>query len=238
MQPNNSQYDPSYSFAPPPNAYFPYGMQMPFTPAFMPNYAYQNPYAFQGQPFQVLTLQKLFYKANSIYQGPFNPFSYLSQQQNLLQNSPFHGQDIATDQNIHIKNEDKYSYYLNRLLKQDESQSQEQRDAKNSQKHETVRQIKKVHAQQIQNKRGHWTNEEHYKYLKFVRQHKDLFENSTQKKLNRVFKMMSMEIPSRTACQCRSHFSKFNPLDQTAKIRRKLVNNEDVYEKMFQGKEM
>lgn len=47
---------------------------------------------------------------------------------------------------------------------------------------------------------GHWTYEEHYSFLKFIEENRELFLTSTQKKLNRVFKLMSKLIPSRTAC--------------------------------------
>ncbi|CAK59371.1 unnamed protein product (macronuclear) [Paramecium tetraurelia] len=88
----------------------------------------------------------------------------------------------------------------------------------------------------VKKQRGHWSNEEHYKFLQFVRLHHDLFKTTVHKKLNRVFKMMAEEIQTRNACQCRSHFSKFNPFIETTILRRKLCNDEQVYEKMFENK--
>ncbi|CAD8116163.1 unnamed protein product [Paramecium sonneborni] len=88
----------------------------------------------------------------------------------------------------------------------------------------------------VKKQRGHWSNEEHYKFLQFVRLHSDLFKTTVHKKLNRVFKMMAEEIQTRNACQCRSHFSKFNPFIETSILRRKLCNDEQVYEKMFENK--
>ncbi|CAD8205580.1 unnamed protein product [Paramecium pentaurelia] len=87
----------------------------------------------------------------------------------------------------------------------------------------------------VKKQRGHWTNEEHYKFLQFVRLHSDLFKTTVHKKLNRVFKMMAEEIQTRNACQCRSHFSKFNPFIETTILRRKLCNDEQVYQKMFEN---
>ncbi|CAD8142964.1 unnamed protein product [Paramecium pentaurelia] len=53
---------------------------------------------------------------------------------------------------------------------------------------------------------GHWTKEEHEKYLYFLEEHSDI------KKNNKIFKSMSEVIGTRSPSQCRSHHQKFNPL--------------------------
>ncbi|CAD8131971.1 unnamed protein product [Paramecium octaurelia] len=52
---------------------------------------------------------------------------------------------------------------------------------------------------------GHWTKEEHEKYLKFLE------DNIQMKKNNKIFKPMSEIIGTRSPSQCRSHHQKFNP---------------------------
>ncbi|CAD8181057.1 unnamed protein product [Paramecium pentaurelia] len=205
---------------------YPYQFQSNFLMNPQVYYSNQNPYYSQVSTYMAPQpyLQNESYHMNYIQQSnyinwnteqtemklPKITFSpYIKQEDNLINQTGLHAQNLSEINN----NEDNQDKLL--------------------QKVETVRQVKKSNSQIIQNRRGHWTNEEHYKYLKFVRQHKELFQTSVQKKLNRVFKMMSIEIPTRTACQCRSHYSKFNPLDHTGKVRRKLVNDEQVYERMF-----
>ncbi|CAD8066582.1 unnamed protein product [Paramecium primaurelia] len=212
-----------------------------------------NPFSYSTCPYQ---FQPNFTMNPQVYYSNYNPYypqvsTYMAPQP-YLQNESYplnyfqHQNQInwSTEQtqmklpqitiSPYIKQEDNF---INQndipSLNLCEKKNEEDNSDKLLQKVETVRQVKKSNSQIIQNRRGHWTNEEHYKYLKFVRQHKELFQTSVQKKLNRVFKMMSIEIPTRTACQCRSHYSKFNPLDHTGKVRRKLVNDEQVYERMF-----
>ncbi|CAD8143651.1 unnamed protein product [Paramecium octaurelia] len=62
---------------------------------------------------------------------------------------------------------------------------------------------------------GHWTKEEHDKYLQFLEDHAHL------KKNNKIFKPMSEIIGTRSPSQCRSHHQKFNP--QSPEVQRKSV---------------
>jgi hypothetical protein len=49
---------------------------------------------------------------------------------------------------------------------------------------------------------GHWTQEEHSVYLKFLLDHKAL-EANPKKKNNKIFKLMALTIGSRSPSQCR-----------------------------------
>ncbi|CAD8058448.1 unnamed protein product [Paramecium sonneborni] len=62
---------------------------------------------------------------------------------------------------------------------------------------------------------GHWTKDEHEKYLQFLEDHAHL------KKNNKIFKPMSEIIGTRSPSQCRSHHQKFNPL--SPQVQRKSV---------------
>ncbi|CAD8096031.1 unnamed protein product [Paramecium sonneborni] len=212
-----------------------------------------NPFSYSTYPYQ---FQSNFLMNPQVYYSNYNPYysqvqTYMAPQP-YLQNESYHLNYYQQSNCINYNTEQTemkqpkiiispYIKQEDNLIKQTDIHTQNLCEKKNEddssdkllQKVETVRQVKKPNSQIIQNRRGHWTNEEHYKYLKFVRQHKELFQTSVQKKLNRVFKMMSIEIPTRTACQCRSHYSKFNPLDHIGKVRRKLVNDESVYQRMF-----
>ncbi|CAK83781.1 unnamed protein product (macronuclear) [Paramecium tetraurelia] len=67
-------------------------------------------------------------------------------------------------------------------------------------------------SKKIQKKAGHWNQEEHESYLRF------LLENANHSKGQRLFKKMSQIIGTRTPSQCRSHHQKFNPSKPTIKI--------------------
>ncbi|CAD8059542.1 unnamed protein product [Paramecium primaurelia] len=66
--------------------------------------------------------------------------------------------------------------------------------------------IKKCESLSPKKNSGHWTQEEHQKYLKFLEDHANI------KKNNKIFKPMSDIIGTRSPSQCRSHHQKFNPL--------------------------
>ncbi|CAK70278.1 unnamed protein product (macronuclear) [Paramecium tetraurelia] len=65
--------------------------------------------------------------------------------------------------------------------------------------------IKKCESLSPKKNSGHWTQEEHQKYLKFLEDHAHI------KKNNKIFKPMSDVIGTRSPSQCRSHHQKFNP---------------------------
>ncbi|CAD8171298.1 unnamed protein product [Paramecium pentaurelia] len=99
------------------------------------------------------------------------------------------------------------------------SQTKDLGDNKIKRKH-----IKKSHNPQFNN--GHWSAQEHQVYLTFLQQHRDVMESSELKKTNKIFKLMSDIIKSRSPSQCRSHHQKFNPYSKY------LVNNNIVRRKM------
>ncbi|CAD8150370.1 unnamed protein product [Paramecium pentaurelia] len=65
--------------------------------------------------------------------------------------------------------------------------------------------IKKIDSVSPKKNIGHWTKDEHEKYLKFLE------DNTLMKKNNKIFKPMSEIIGTRSPSQCRSHHQKFNP---------------------------
>ncbi|CAD8083654.1 unnamed protein product [Paramecium primaurelia] len=67
-------------------------------------------------------------------------------------------------------------------------------------------------SKKIQKKCGHWNNEEHESYLRFLQ------ENANHNKGQRLFKRMSQIIGTRTPSQCRSHHQKFNPSKPCVKL--------------------
>ncbi|CAK82114.1 unnamed protein product (macronuclear) [Paramecium tetraurelia] len=75
--------------------------------------------------------------------------------------------------------------------------------------------IKKSDSLSPRKNNGHWTKEEHEKYLQFLEDHAHL------KKNNKIFKPMSEIIGTRSPSQCRSHHQKFNPL--SPQVQRKSV---------------
>ncbi|CAD8083200.1 unnamed protein product [Paramecium sonneborni] len=99
------------------------------------------------------------------------------------------------------------------------SQTKDLGDNKIKRKH-----IKKSHNPQFNN--GHWSAQEHQVYLTFLQQHREVMESSELKKTNKIFKLMSDIIQSRSPSQCRSHHQKFNPYSKY------LVNNNVVRRKM------
>ncbi|CAD8054779.1 unnamed protein product [Paramecium primaurelia] len=59
---------------------------------------------------------------------------------------------------------------------------------------------------------GHWTPEEHQIYVEFLQNHLlSSIHNQENKKNNKIFKLMSLTIGTRSPSQCRSHHQKFNP---------------------------
>ncbi|CAD8184342.1 unnamed protein product [Paramecium pentaurelia] len=100
-----------------------------------------------------------------------------------------------------------------------QSQTKDLGDNKIKRKH-----IKKTHNPQFNT--GHWSAQEHQVYLNFLQQHREVMESSELKKTNKIFKLMSDIIKSRSPSQCRSHHQKFNPYSKY------LINNNIVRRKM------
>ncbi|CAD8092873.1 unnamed protein product [Paramecium sonneborni] len=100
-----------------------------------------------------------------------------------------------------------------------QSQTKDLGDNKIKRKH-----IKKSHNPQFNT--GHWSAQEHQVYLNFLEQHREVMESSELKKTNKIFKLMSDIIKSRSPSQCRSHHQKFNPYSKY------LINNNIVRRKM------
>ncbi|CAD8100932.1 unnamed protein product [Paramecium primaurelia] len=84
---------------------------------------------------------------------------------------------------------------------------------------------KKINKEQSQNgikNQGHWTNQEHQIYVEFLEQHHSTSMQSQQnRKNNKIFKLMSQTIGTRSPSQCRSHHQKFNPYTAAGQKRNK-----------------
>ncbi|CAD8066600.1 unnamed protein product [Paramecium primaurelia] len=64
----------------------------------------------------------------------------------------------------------------------------------------------------IKHNSGHWTPEEHQIYEEFLeKHHATTMQNQQNRKNNKIFKLMSEIIGTRSPSQCRSHHQKFNP---------------------------
>lgn len=55
---------------------------------------------------------------------------------------------------------------------------------------------------------GHWSSEEKLKYYQFLCKHRVNFEKRELRRLDKIFKLMSQQLGSRAADQCRSHHQK------------------------------
>ncbi|CAD8146997.1 unnamed protein product [Paramecium octaurelia] len=73
---------------------------------------------------------------------------------------------------------------------------------------------------------GHWTPEEHQTYVEFLQNHltQSLSCSQDNKKNNKIFKLMSQTIGTRSPSQCRSHHQKFNPNTPAGQKRMKKTN--------------
>ncbi|CAD8122459.1 unnamed protein product [Paramecium sonneborni] len=84
---------------------------------------------------------------------------------------------------------------------------------------------KRISKEQGQNgikNQGHWSNEEHQIYVKFLEQHHSTcMESQQNRKNNKIFKLMSQTIGTRSPSQCRSHHQKFNPYTLAGQKRNK-----------------
>ncbi|CAK57248.1 unnamed protein product (macronuclear) [Paramecium tetraurelia] len=95
---------------------------------------------------------------------------------------------------------------------------------------------KKINKEQGQNgikNQGHWTNQEHQIYVEFLEQHHCTSMQSQQnRKNNKIFKLMSQTIGTRSPSQCRSHHQKFNPYTAAGQKRnkrnRRRLSNQNV----------
>ncbi|CAD8200580.1 unnamed protein product [Paramecium pentaurelia] len=76
----------------------------------------------------------------------------------------------------------------------------------------TKKKISKEQSQNVKKNQGHWSNQEHQIYVEFLQQHQNTtMQNQQNRKNNKIFKLMSMTIGTRSPSQCRSHHQKFNP---------------------------
>ncbi|CAK62761.1 unnamed protein product (macronuclear) [Paramecium tetraurelia] len=84
---------------------------------------------------------------------------------------------------------------------------------------------KKINKEQGQigmKNQGHWTSQEHQIYVEFLEQHHSTSMQSQQnRKNNKIFKLMSLTIGTRSPSQCRSHHQKFNPYTAAGQKRNK-----------------
>ncbi|CAD8122515.1 unnamed protein product [Paramecium sonneborni] len=96
----------------------------------------------------------------------------------------------------------------------------------------TKKKISKDLPQNIKKNQGHWTTKEHQIYVEFLKQHHNTtMQNQQNRKNNKIFKLMSMTIGTRSPSQCRSHHQKFNPFTPAGQKRnkknKKRINDEN-----------
>ncbi|CAK84945.1 unnamed protein product (macronuclear) [Paramecium tetraurelia] len=116
------------------------------------------------------------------------------------------------DQENELYNKVKENIYFLNKYQQGVVQMEEEINFKDSLNNELTstrspksKKIKKCDSLSPKKNVGHWTKEEHEKYLKFLE------DNIQMKKNNKIFKPMSEIIGTRSPSQCRSHHQKFNP---------------------------
>ncbi|CAD8110854.1 unnamed protein product [Paramecium primaurelia] len=86
----------------------------------------------------------------------------------------------------------------------------------------TKKKINKEQEQNAMKNQGHWTSQEHQIYVEFLEQHHGTSMQSQQnRKNNKIFKLMSQTIGTRSPSQCRSHHQKFNPYTAAGQKRNK-----------------
>lgn len=56
--------------------------------------------------------------------------------------------------------------------------------------------------------KGRWSQEEQRQYYEFLKDNLGYFENKDNRRYDKVFKMMSSKIRTRTSDQCRTHHQK------------------------------
>ncbi|CAK70674.1 unnamed protein product (macronuclear) [Paramecium tetraurelia] len=91
----------------------------------------------------------------------------------------------------------------------------------------TKKKIRKELSQNQKCNSGHWTPEEHQTYVEFLQNHQTQSISSQEnKKNNKIFKLMSQTIGTRSPSQCRSHHQKFNPNTPVSQKRIKKTNKQ------------
>ncbi|CAK61735.1 unnamed protein product (macronuclear) [Paramecium tetraurelia] len=97
----------------------------------------------------------------------------------------------------------------------------------------TKKKISKEQPQDVKKNQGHWSTQEHLIYVEFLKQHQNTtMQNQQNRKNNKIFKLMSMTIGTRSPSQCRSHHQKFNPFTLAGQKRnkknKKRINAENI----------
>ncbi|CAD8195920.1 unnamed protein product [Paramecium pentaurelia] len=97
----------------------------------------------------------------------------------------------------------------------------------------TKKKISKDSPQNQKKNQGHWSSLEHQVYVEFLKLHYNTTMQSQQnRKNNKIFKLMSMTIGTRSPSQCRSHHQKFNPFTLAGQKRnkknKKRINAENI----------
>ncbi|CAK63867.1 unnamed protein product (macronuclear) [Paramecium tetraurelia] len=97
----------------------------------------------------------------------------------------------------------------------------------------TKKKISKDQPQNMKKNQGHWSTQEHQVYVEFLKQHHNTtMQNQQNRKNNKIFKLMSMTIGTRSPSQCRSHHQKFNPFTLAGQKRnkknKKRINTENI----------
>ncbi|CAD8096077.1 unnamed protein product [Paramecium sonneborni] len=130
--------------------------------------------------------------------------------QGILQES-FNPTSSSHISNDYIKQSDTLETFSNSAL----NNYQECNSTPKAKKLQTIPMKKKINKElELNNKHnsGHWTPDEHQTYVEFLeKHHTSTMQNQQNRKNNKIFKLMSEIIGTRSPSQCRSHHQKFNP---------------------------
>lgn len=96
---------------------------------------------------------------------------------------------------------------------------------------------KRVYTKRTTDKIRRWTKEESKLYEQFIEMYSDIFNDSSSKRVTKIFIFMASYIGSKTPSQCRSHHQKFFRRIQREKlINSGKVTNEEELERLMPPK--
>ncbi|CAD8096194.1 unnamed protein product [Paramecium sonneborni] len=144
------------------------------------------------------------------YQKPVYKYFYPIKMKEILQEL-FNPPSCSHISNDYIKQSDTLETFSNFAL----NNYQECNSTLQAKKYSNIHNKKKINKElELNNKHncGHWTPEEHQTYVEFLeKHHTSTMQNQQNRKNNKIFKLMSEIIGTRSPSQCRSHHQKFNP---------------------------
>lgn len=96
---------------------------------------------------------------------------------------------------------------------------------------------KRIYTKRTTEKIRRWTKEESQNYEKFIDKYADIFNDSSSKRVTKIFIFMAEFIGTKTPSQCRSHHQKFFRRIQKNKLLSSgKVTNEEEFEKLMPKK--